>query len=218
LTPNQFNIIKDIIFTKTPLALDRTQALWSNTTIREAIADLFKIDLSMGTINTMIRKMGIVRRQIFRQQPDSQDADMRKWVQQRFPSIRKLAQDQCARIFFIHDAIIEADAPGLPLYDETRGSIFTPANDTAFKNRMLSAVCPRNSQRFKIFAGPFGANRFVDFLEGLLHDTNRHLFLIAEAHYKPIALETDHFLSSNAHRVSLFFLPGGNGRVFLETR
>jgi len=218
LTPNQFNIIKDIIFTKTPLELDQTQALWSNATIRDAIADLFKIELSMGTVNTMIRKMGIVRRQIFRQHPDSQDDDMLRWVQQRFPLIRKLAHDQCARLFFVHDEIIETDASGLPPYDEQRGSHFFNSNDTAFKNRMLSAVCPRNSQRFNIFAGPFGAKRFVDFLERLLHDTNRHLFLIAEAHYKPIALEADHFLSSNANRVSLFFLPGGNGQAYPKLR
>lgn len=217
LTPNQFNIIKDIIFTKTPLELDQTQALWSNATIRDAIADLFKIELSMGTVNTMIRKMGIVRRQIFRQHPDSQDADMLRWVNQRFPSIRKLAHDQCARLLFVHDEIVEAAAPGLPPDDVQRGAHFVDSNDSVYKNRMLSAVCPRNSQQFKIFTGPFGANQLVDFLERLLHDTDRHLFLIAEAYYKPIALEADHFLSSNANRVSLFFLPGRNGRASLAT-
>jgi hypothetical protein len=214
LTPNQFNIIKDIIFTKTPLELDQTQALWSNTTIRDAIADLFKIELSMGTVNTMIRKMGIVRRQVFRQHPDSQDADMLGWVKQRFPSIRKLAHDQRARLFYIHDEMIDVDALCLPSYDEKRASRLTGSKNTAFKNRMLSAVCPRNSQRFKIFTGPFGAHQFVEFLERLLHDTDRQLFLIAEAHYKPMALEADHFLSSNANRLSLFFLPGGNGRAY----
>lgn len=217
LTPNQYNIIKDVIFTKTPLEMDQTQALWSNTAIRDTIADLFKIGLSMGTVNTMVRKMGIARRQIFRQHPDSQDAAMLRWVHERLPSIRKLAHDQCARIFFIHDEIVDTASTGLPSYEEKRGSHITHSNDTAFKNRMLSAVCPRNSQQFKVFAGPLGANALVDFLERLLHDHNRHLFLIAEARYKPIALEADSFLSSNAERVSLFFLPGVNGCASLET-
>ena len=73
--------------------------------------------------------------------------------------------------------------------------------------RVLSAVCPRNSQRFMTFLGPLSLHPFVEFLNGLIHETHRHLFLIAEPHYKQVALEADHFLSTNVERLSLFFLP-----------
>jgi len=57
------------------------------------------------------------------------------------------------------------------------------------------------------FLGPLGQSTFVEFLNNLIRDTDRHLFLIAEPHYKQVAMEVDHYLSSNSDKISLFFLP-----------
>ena len=57
------------------------------------------------------------------------------------------------------------------------------------------------------FSGPLNAHALVSFLNGLLEDTERSLFLIAEPHYKKLALEVDSYIASIADRMSLFFLP-----------
>ena len=108
LTPNQYNIIEDIIMTKTPRDMNYPLALWSNKVICDTIYDLFRINLSLGTINAMIQRMGIVRRQIFRTDQNGADGALSDWLNYRFPLIRKLAKDQKARIFFLHDEQIAA--------------------------------------------------------------------------------------------------------------
>jgi transposase len=209
LTFNQQSIIEEIILTKTPGDMNQPKALWSNKVIRDTIRDLFRIELSLATVNAMTQKMGIARRQIFRSGQNHTNADQTDWVKNRFPFIRKLAKEQSARIFFIHDEKITktgTQAPNLgPVFELKSGPQPFDRADT----RVLSAVCPRNSQRFMTFYGPLGLHAFVEFLNGLIQDIDRHIFLIAESRYKPVALEAEHFLSSNMERLSLFFLPDG---------
>jgi transposase len=206
LTQNQQTIIQDIIFTKTPTDMNHDEALWSNVVIRATIQDLFKIQLSLGTVNAMIRRMGIVRRHIFKPAAVHQDAETADWLKDRFPFIRTLAHQEHARILYLYDDIIDNRRSA----DSKNANACHPNGDYPHEanseTRMLSAVCARNSQRFMIFSGPFGPQPFIRFITGLLHDYDRHLFLIAEHDYKQVAFEADHFLSSAGDRFSLFFI------------
>lgn len=207
LKGNQLDIIRNIIFTKAPRDMNHDATLWSNAIIRDTIQDLFRIQLSLATVNSLTRKMGILRRQILRENGSSDNDALAGWLRDRYPMIRKLARDQNARIFFIHDEAINSDRSGVPI----SGAGSSPEHDQKrqgqFGTRMLSAICPRNSQRFMVFRGDLVMQPLVAFLGGLMHDIERPLFLIAEAHYKPIALVADPFLAKVADRLSLFFLP-----------
>jgi len=208
LSAIQEQILHDIIFTKMPLDMNHHHALWSNLVIRDIIEDLFSIHLSLGSINTMTRRMGIIRRNIFKPKDTQGNLLIGRWLRDRFPSIRERAQKRHARLLFIHDAVINA-----ALSRETAirsNSVFPnghrdPSNPGAC---MLSAICPRNAQRFMIFTGAVEKPPWVEFLKGLIHDFDRPLFLIAELQDKRTAMEAEHFLSSRADQVSLFFLPG----------
>jgi transposase len=207
LTANQQNIIRDIIFTKTPMDMNHSFYLWSNTIIRDTIHGLFKTSLSLGTVNAMIKKMGITRRNIFKDNPAHQATETARWLKHRYPFIRKLAQEQHARVLFIHNERIIGLNSVLTPTQMNNGKNDRQRHHSPLEAGMLSAVCPRNSQRFMIFAGTYDMHPFVDFLKSLIHDTDRPLFIIAESQHKKIAMEADYFLSSTVDRLSLFFLP-----------
>lgn len=207
LTANQQIIIQDIIFTRTPMDMNHSFYLWSNTIIRDTIYDLFKTNLSLGTINSMIKKMGITRHNIFKDNTTHQDTETARWLKHRYPFIKKLAQEQHARILFIHNERVNAIKSADASSQMNNATNDHRRHHSPLETGMLSAVCPRNSQRFMIFAGPYDTQPFVDFLKGLIHDTDRPLFLIAEPQHKKMALEADYFLSSAIDRLSLFFLP-----------
>ena len=207
LSDSQQAIIRDIIFTKAPKDMNHEEALWSNKVIRHTISDLFRITLSLGTVNSLTQKMGILRRNIFRENGSPSNTLIADWLANRFPVIRKLAKNQKARIFFIYEERIEngTNAAAGSVAPNARMKRQDPQLD--FETRIFSAICPRNSQRFMIFRGPVEAVPMVAFLNGLIRDVDRPLFLIAEADFKPIALSADPFLASVADRLSLFFLP-----------
>jgi transposase len=207
LTDNQHNIIRDILFTQSPRDFNHKEALWTNRIIRDTISDLFRIELSLGTVNSMTQKMGVVRRNIFRESGSSDNDPIRAWMRDRFPLIRKLARDRKTRIYFIHDERIEKDKHRDSAPVDDGASLCHLDASIGIETRMLSAVCPRNSQRFMIFRGALDIAPTVAFLNGLMRDSDRPLFLIAEADFKPIALSADPFLASVADRLSLFFLP-----------
>jgi len=208
LTINQQNIIQDIVFTKTPLEMNHHQILWTNTLVRNTIVDLFKIHLSLATVNALIRRMGVIRRHLFKPVSGDQEPGIENWMQERFPFIKRLAQREHARIFYIYDDLVNGSRSFRTSKVLTLQSKGGSQSGFVLERRVLSAVCPRNSQRFMIFGGSLCAQPFIDFLNGLLHDYDRPLFLIADAHYKQVALEADHFLASETDRISLFFCPG----------
>ena len=160
LTVNQQNIIEDIILTKTPEEMNHPNTLWSNTVIRDVIYDLFRTELCLATVNSMTHKMGIARRQIFRHRQDQADEGHKAWLKCRFPFIRKLARESSARILFIHDEVVNTTGPQTakthPKSDPDRG-VGTPHCDI----HVLSAICPRNSQRFMTFLGPLRTHAFI---------------------------------------------------------
>jgi transposase len=207
LSLNQQRIIEDIILTKMPGDMNHPMALWSNTVIRDIIRDLFRTELSLGTVNTMMQKLGIVRRQIFRPDQNHMDAEHSTWLNNRLPFIRKLAKEQSALIFFIYDNKIIPTCPQATAccYKGDYDGCNQPSSHCEIG--VLTAICPRNSQRFMPFLGPLNQNSFVEFLDNLIQDTDRHLFLIAEPHYRQFAMEVDPYLSSNIEKISLFFLP-----------
>jgi transposase len=207
LTANQQNIIRDIIFTKTPMDMNHSFYLWSNAIIRDTIYELFKTNLSLGTVNALTKKMGITRRNIFKENTGHQDAETARWLKHRYPFIRRLAQEQHARVLFIHNERITGLNSALDLSQMNNGKNDRQRHHSPLEAGMLSAVCPRNSQRFMIFTGTYDTHPFVEFLKGLIHDTDRPLFIIAESQHKKIAMEADYFLSSTVDRLSLFFLP-----------
>ena len=188
--------------------MNYSMALWTNTAIRDTIHDLFRTSLSLGTVNAMVLKMGIHRRQLFRKNTNGNDPGRKGWLESRLPLIRKLAKEQNARIFYIYDEEIPCCRSNEP--SSNHGSCEPDGSNrcrTQGGLHALSAVCPRNSQRFMTFPGPLNTHALVAFLNGLLEDTERSLFLIAEPHFKQLALEMDSYISSIADRMSLFFLP-----------
>jgi transposase len=207
LSLNQQKIIEDILLTKTPGDMNHPKALWSNRVIRDIIRDLFRTELSLGTVNNILHKLGIVRRQIFRPDRNHMDVEHSSWLNNRLPSIRKLAKEQSAHIFYIYDnkIIPTCPQPATCCYKGDYDGRNQPTSHCEIG--VLSAICPRNSQRFMSFLGPLNQDSFVEFLDNLICDTDRHLFLIAEPHYRQFAMEIDPYLSSNIEKISLFFLP-----------
>jgi transposase len=201
LSLNQQNIIQDIIFTKNPRDMNYPFDLWANTVIQDMVQDLFHIKLSIATVNSIIYKLGIIKRQRLRPDGKGNQVELKDWLTNRLTSIRKLAKRQQASLFFIHDEIVSPAG----LFQKPSNDILGGHQRTDI--RVISAVCPRNSQRFMTFPGNLNAQSFVKFVKGLLHDTDRSLYLIAESQYKQIVREADLFFSKKAELVSLFFCP-----------
>lgn len=165
LSANQQNIIRDIIFTKTPMDMNHSFFLWSNTIIRDTIYELFKTNLSLGTVNALTKKMGITRRNIFKENTDNQDAEIARWLKHRYPFIRKLAQEQHARVLFVHNERLTELNSALALPQMNNGKNDHQSHHLPLEAGMLSAICPRNSQRFMIFADTYDTHHFVAFFE-----------------------------------------------------
>lgn len=217
LSENQLNIIQDIIFTKTPDSMHHRFLLWSNKVIRDTIFELFATNLSLGTINALTKNMGIIRRNIFKAMSAHQDTETERWVKHRYPFIKKLAQEQHARVFFIHEERVNAtkfiSSPSR-IHSKTKDH---QGHHPPVETVMLSAICPRNSQRFKIYTRLINAQVFIGFMKALMHDIDRPLFLIAEYPHRQFTLEIDDFLSSTTNKISLFFLPNTNENTNLKS-
>ena len=72
---------------------------------------------------------------------------------------------------------------------------------------MLSAVSPKGHLHFMVHKGTVNGQRFVSFLEMLLHDIKRPIFLIVDGHPAHRSTPTKAFVEAHADRLKMFFLP-----------
>ncbi len=76
-----------------------------------------------------------------------------------------------------------------------------------FGLNLISAVNRRGAFRFMCVKGRVNAGAFIGFLERMIHDAKRKVFLIVDGHPTHKAAAVKRFAEKNASKIRLFLLP-----------
>jgi transposase len=181
--------------------------LWTLPIVRTMLKREHGIELSKAGVSRLLGHLGLSpQRPIYRSYKQD-PKELEKYLKQRFPRIRRMAQERGAVIYFVDEASVRVD--------EHRGTTWAKPGETPvvedsgdrFSIRMISAVSPRGDLKFKTFEGEMNEGRFVEFLVELLKDTGKPIIVIADnASYHTGRYITECVTGSNK-QVALMTLP-----------
>lgn len=192
---------------KNPLQLRFEFALWTRGMVRELIRERFGVRLSEVSVGRLLRKLGLSPQKPLRRAYEQDPKLVAAWHAETFPRIRALAKREGATLFFSDEAGVRSDFHAGTTWAPRGQTPIVPATGQRFGLNLISAISPKGDFRFMTVEGRLNADKFIEFLERLLHNAERPIFLIVDRHPAHRAKKVLDFVRSTQGQLRLFFLP-----------
>lgn len=199
--------VRELIEDKTPDQLDLPHALWSRAAVGELIEQELGIRLSVRGVGGYLKRWGFTPQKPLRKAYEQSPEAVHKWIEQDYPAIAARARREGAEIHW-------GDESGLRS-DDVRGRGYAPAGHTPqvrVNHRRhalsyISTVTNEGRMRWMIFDGALDAKLLIDFMERLVRDVDRKIYLILDNlrvhHARPVKA----WLAEHREAIDVHYLP-----------
>jgi transposase len=207
LDATQERAIKRLICRHMPDELGLDFALWSRAAVRGLIRRQYGVRLAVRTTGTYLARWGFTAQKPLRRAYEQCPAEVRHWLRHEYPAIVARARRARGVIFW-------GDETGLRA-DDVRGRCYAPPGKTPVvrpnQHRiglgLTSAVSNRGELRWKVRDGAIKAPVLIGFLQRLIRDARRKVFLILDRLRVHRAAAVREWLAQHKAQIELSYLP-----------
>jgi transposase len=207
LTTAQEAEIKRLICRHMPDDLGLDFALWSRAAVSALIQRQYGVRLAVRTTGKYLARWGFTAQKPLRRAYEQQPAVVRDWLRQGYPAIVARARRTRGVIFW-------GDETGLRA-DDVRGRSYAPRGKTPVVRPtprriglgLISAISNRGELRWKVLDGAIKAPVLIDFLQRLIKDARRKLFLILDRLPVHRAAVVRDWLARHTAKIEVSYLP-----------
>lgn len=200
--------IRAMIIDKAPRQLKFDFALWTRRAVRALIKRECEVELSLSTVGVYLRSWGLTVQRPAHRAIEQDPARVHAWKQTEYPAIAARAQQEKAVIYWADETAVKHDTNWVTGYSPKGQTPILRCHDGRWKTAtMVSAVSNQGLLRFKVQDKPLDQHSFIDFMEDLIKDEPRKIFLIVDnlrAHKSKAVMQ---WAEEHKDRIELFFLP-----------
>lgn len=207
LTPEQEKEIQKIIVDKTPEQLRCKECMWSRNNIRSLILQKYKIDIPLSTLGYYLQRWGFSVQRPTKRAYKQDEEQVKSWVEKEFPGISERAKEENAEIFFGDETGLQNQATCLRGYAPIGKTPVVRTESKHIKINMLSAISNRGKLRFMLYKDNMNADKLIDFMRRLVHDSMKKVFLILDNLRVHHAKKVTAWLVKHRDDIEVFFLP-----------
>jgi len=210
--------LQRLICDKRPEQLKMDFALWNRGAIRQLIEQECGISMPIRTVGHYLKRWGFTPQKPIRRAYEQRPEAVKQWLNEQYPDIAKRARTEGGEIHW-------GDETGL-VNTDVRGRGFAPkgktpvtyAPGTRQRLSMIATVTNKGCARWQIIDGNFNSDRLIEFLELLIKDAGKKVFLILDNlrvhHSKPVKA----WLEENKEKIECFYLPSYSPELNPEER
>ena len=211
LSAEQEKELKRLMTDKMPEQLKFKFALWTREAVKLVAFNLFQVDLPLRTISDYLKRWGFTAQKPIKRAYEQNPEAVSRWLKSTYPAIASRAKEENAEINWGDETGVEAN--------EYIGKGFAPKGRTPVlrlsgkssppRINMVSAITNQGKVRFMLYEEKMRAAIFIKFLNRLVKDGQKKIFLIVDNlkvhHSGPVKrwLTQEY----NSQRLELFFLP-----------
>ncbi len=192
---------------KNPTQLSFEYALWTIQMIVELIKKKFNVQYSIVQVSYILKEIGFSKQKPLQRAYQQDPQKVQQWLQKEYPAIKKEAKKEKRNIFFGDEAGFHSTA--------AYGGTWAPKGDTPvirttgqrIKVNCISAVNNNGSMRFMLYEGNFNSERFIEFLNRMLHKQKDPITLIVDGHSTHKTKKVKDFVKSTEEKLKLYYLP-----------
>lgn len=219
LTPEQEAHIRRIICDKRPEQLKMDFALWNRAAVSDLIEREYGIKLSVRGTGNYLKRWGFTPQKPIRRAYEQRPEAVQKWLDEQYPQIEARAKTEGGEIHWGDEtALVNTDVRGRSYAPAGKTPVTMAVGGTRQKLSMIATVTNKGQARWMIIDEAFNADRLIEFLEALIKDARKKVFLILDNlrvhHSKPVKA----WVAERQDRIELFYLPSYSPELNPEER
>jgi transposase len=199
--------VQGLIRRHTPDELDLPFALWSRAAVSALIARHYGVELAVRTVGKYLARWGFTAQKPIRRAYEQDPAAVRRWLRREYPAIVARARQARGVIFW-------GDETGLRS-DDVRGRGYAPRGRTPLVRvchrraslSLISAVANKGELRWMVVDGAVNAPTLIRFLQRLIREARRKVFLILDRLRVHRARLTRDWLAEHRAEIEVHYLP-----------
>jgi transposase len=207
LTASDERRVQDWVCKRCPDQLQLPFALWTRKAVRELIAQKCGVRLSIRAVGEYLSRWGYTPQRPIRRAYEQNEAAVKEWLAKLYPRIKARAKAENAEVYW-------GDETGLRS-DESRHRGYAPRGQTPVvriparrkSQSLISAITNQGKVRFMVYDGALSPAILMSFMQRLIRDAGRKVFLILDNLGVHKAKVVRDWADQRRDQIELFFLP-----------
>lgn len=207
LSEDQARHIQQQIDDHSPEALGIPAALWTRKAVRDLIRKESGIDMPVRTVGEYLKRWGYTAKVPRRHARDQDPEEVRTWLDVTYPALEERAAREDAEIHWCDETGATADEQPRRGYSRRGRPAPIEVPDPHIRMNQIATITNEGAVHFLTYKETMTAALFITFLEGLLRETTRKVFLIVDRLRAHEAKAVADWVAEHRDRIELFFLP-----------
>ena len=207
LSEDQARHIQQQIDDHSPGDLGIPAALWTRKAVRDLIRKEYEIDMPVRTVGEYLKRWGYTAKVPRRHAKDQDPEEIREWLDVTYPAIEERAAREDAEVHWCDETGAAADEQPREGYSRRGRPAPIEVPGPHIRMNQISTITNEGAVHFLTYKETMTAALFITFLEGLLRETTRKVFLIVDRLRAHEAKAVEDWVAERSDRIELFFLP-----------
>jgi transposase len=207
LSDEQARRIQDQIDDHSPEELGIAAAVWSRKAVRDLIRQECGIDMPVRTVGEYLKRWGYTAKAPRRHAKDQDPDEVDRWLEWTYPAIEARAAREAAEIHWCDETGAAADEQARAGYAREGDPAWVEVPKPHIRMNLVSTISNEGEVHFLTYKESMTGARFVTFLEKLLEETTRKVFLILDRLPAHETKGVADWVAAHADRIELFRLP-----------
>ena len=207
LNGKQRQQVRRWIIGKDPRQYGFNFGLWTRQIVAQVIEDKLGISLKLTAVGRLLARLEITPQKPLRRAYERDPKEVKKWLEEKYPRLRRRARKHGATIFFLDEAGFSSE-PNLGRTYGLKGK--TPVVQTTGQRQKVSAISAVSAKGgfwSQVYTGMFNAGRFVQFLKDFRRGGRGKIFLVVDGHPSHRAKVVAAYVAACRGELELHFLP-----------
>ncbi len=215
----QEEAIQRMIIDNRPEQLKMDFSLWSRAAVGQLIEQEFGIGLQVRSIGKYLARWGFTPQKPIKRAYEQSPAAVQAWLEGQYPAIERRAKREGAEIHWGDEtALVNTDVRGRSYVPADKTPVAMVIGGTRQKLSMIATVTNQGKTRWMIIDEVFDAEKLIEFLQALIKDTGKKVFLILDnlrVHHSKLVKA---WVAERKEQIELFCLPSYSPELNPEER
>ena len=173
----------------------------------------------MRTVGKLLKRWGFTPQKPIKKAYEQRPEAVRQWLDEHYPAIEAQAKAEGGEVHWGDEtALVNTDVRGRSYAPAGKTPVAYAVGGTRQKLSMIATVTNQGKTRWMIIDEAFNADRLIEFLDALIKDAKRKVFLILDNlrvhHSKPVKA----WLAERKTQIEVFYLPSYSPELNPEER